>query len=274
MHLYTTCDLTFEITVPTPFVLMLRPRSGAQQWIVSEKYTIIPREAVSEFTDTFGNLCQRLIAPAGIFSIHTGAEIILADSVDRARDAPFVEIQNLPDEVLLYLLPSRYCETEHFGQMATAITEGQLPGYNQVAAIEAWVRNNIRFESRGDDSPVSATEVNSRKWGVCRDLSHLAIALCRSLSIPARMVVGYLYGLQPMDLHAWFEAYLAGRWYTFDATQIEVKGGYVVLGYGRDAADVAVYNQFGPAAYPTQQKVSVKRIDDEPPQAMVERHEV
>ena len=227
----------------------------------------MPRGPVSEFTDTYGNLCQRLTAPPGTFSINTGAEVILADSVDRAEDAPFVEIQNLPDDVLLYLLPSRYCETEHFGQMAAAITEGQLPGYNQVSAIAAWVRKNIRFESCGDDSPVSAVEVNSRKWGVCRDLSHLAIALCRSLSIPARMVVGYLYGLQPMDLHAWFEAYLAGRWYTFDATQREVKGGYVVLGYGRDAADVAVYNQFGPAAYPTTQKVSVEQIDDEQLQA-------
>ncbi len=262
MHLCTSCDLTFEITVPTPFILMLRPRSGAQQWIASEKYTVIPRVPVSEFTDTYGNLCQRLIAPSGSFSISTCAEVILADNVDRAGDAPFVEIHDLPDDVLIYLLPSRYCETEHFGQMATAITEGQLLGYNQVAAIEAWVRKTIRFESHGNDIPVSAVEVNSRQWGVCRDLSHLAIALCRSLSIPARMVVGYLYGLQPMDLHAWFEAYLDGRWYTFDATQAELKGGYVVLGYGRDAADVAVYNQFGPAVYPTTQSVRVERVDN------------
>ncbi len=262
MHLYTSCDLTFEISVPTPFVLMLRPRSGAQQWIASERYTVIPGVPVSEFTDTYGNLCQRLIAPPGSFSINTSADVILADNVDRAKDAPFVEIHDLPDEVLLYLLPSRYCETERFGQMAATITEGLLLGYNQVAAIETWVRQNIRFESCGDDNPVSAAEVNSRQCGVCRDLSHLAIALCRSLSIPARMVVGYLYGLQPMDLHAWFEAYLAGRWFTFDATQTELKGGYVVLGYGRDAADVAVYNQFGPAVYPTKQRVSVERINN------------
>ncbi|TKB23641.1 transglutaminase family protein [Desulfopila sp. IMCC35006] len=262
MRLRTGCDLTFEITVPTPFVLMLRPRSSARQWIASEKYTITPSVAVSEFTDTYGNLCQRLIAPPGSFSISTCAEVILADRVDRAEDAPFVEIHELPDDVLIYLLPSRYCETEHFGQMATAIAESQILGYNQVAAIESWVRKNIRFKSYGNDIPVSAVDVNSRQWGVCRDLSHLAIALCRSLSIPARMVVGYLYGLQPMDLHAWFEAYLAGRWYTFDATQAELQGGYVVLGYGRDAADVAVYNQFGPAVYPTTQSVRVERVDN------------
>ena len=186
--------------------------------------------------------------------------MILADSVDRAQDAPFVEVQNLPDTVLSYLLPGRYCESERFGQMATEITAGQLLGYNQVAAIEAWVRATIRYEYSGSDIPLSAVEVNSRQWGVCRDLAHLGIALCRSLSIPARMVVGYLYGLEPMDLHAWFEAYLAGRWYTFDATQQELKGGYVVLGYGRDAADVAVYNQFGPAVYPTTKNVRVQLI--------------
>jgi transglutaminase-like putative cysteine protease len=262
MRLHTSCDLTFDIAVPTPFVLMLRPRSGAQQWIASEKYTLVPRVPVTEFTDTYGNLCQRLLAPPGAFSVSTGAEVILADSVDRAQGAPIVEIQDVPHDVLIYLLPSRYCEAERFGQMALEITAGQLLGFDQVAAIEAWVRRTIRYESSGSDIPVSAVEVNLRQWGVCRDLAHLAIALCRSLCIPARMVVGYLHGLEPMDLHAWFEAYVAGRWYTFDATQETVKGGYVVLGYGRDAADVAVYNQFGPAVYPVTKSIQVQCIRD------------
>jgi transglutaminase-like putative cysteine protease len=263
MRLLTGCDITFEINVPTPFVLMLRPRSGAQQWISSEKYILVPSVPVNEFTDNYGNLCQRLVAQPGAFSVHTSAEVILADRVDRLQDAPFVEIQNLPDNVFHYLLPSRYCESDRFGQMAGEIAAGQLPGYNQVAAIEAWLRRTIRYEAYGSDIPVSAVEVHSRQWGVCRDLSHLGIALCRSLTIPARMVVGYLYGLEPMDLHAWFEAYIADRWYTFDATQEEVMGGYVVLGYGRDAADVAVYNQFGPAVYPVGKSVQVQRIKDD-----------
>ena len=261
MRLYTSCDLAFDINVPTPFVLMLRPRSSSRQWVASEKYDIIPGVAVSEFIDGYGNLCQRLIAPPGAFSIHTGAKIVLPEYVDRAEDASFVEIGKVPDEVLRYLLPSRYCESERFGQMATTITEGQLLGYNQVVAITDWVRQTIRYEYAHGDLLVSAIEVHARQWGVCRDLSHLAIALCRSLSIPARMVVGYLYGLQPMDMHAWFEVYLAGGWYTFDATQSEAKGGYVVLGYGRDAADVAIYNQFGPAVYSTSQQVNVQRVD-------------
>jgi transglutaminase-like putative cysteine protease len=260
MWLKTSCDFAFEITVPTPFVLMLRPRSGAQQWIASEQYRLSPSVPVFEFTDGYGNLCQRLIAPVGVFRLHTAAEVLISDAIDRAWDAPFVDVQYLPDEILSYLLPSRYCESDRFGQMANEITAGQLPGYNQVACIETWLRDTIAFDPYSGEMHVSATEVNARQWGVCRDLSHLGIALCRSLSIPARMVVGFLHGLQPMDLHAWFEAYVGGRWYSFDATQSETSGGYVAIGYGRDAADVAVYNQFGPALSPTTQQVSVVKI--------------
>lgn len=253
----------FEITFPTPFVLMLRPRSGAQQWISSEEYKLTPSVPVFEFTDGYGNLCQRLIAPPGSFSVHTAAEVRTMDEVDKAPGAPFVEVQNLPDAVLSYLLPSRYCESDRFGQMATEITADKILGYDQVAAIEEWLRDRINFVPGSSDIPISAAEVNLKQAGVCRDLSHLGIALCRSLAIPARMVVGYRYRLEPMDMHAWFEAFVGGRWYTFDATQPELNGGYVAIGFGRDAADVAVYNQFGPAVYPKTQKVRVKRLKED-----------
>ena len=260
MWLRTSCVLTFEIAIPTPFVLMMRPRSGAQQWIAREAYTLTPSVPVFEFTDGYGNLCQRLTAPPGAFEIATSAEIMTADGVDEAPEAPFVEIQDLPDTVLSYLLPSRYCESDRFHQMATEITDNRRPGYSQVAAIIDWLRRNVQFEPGSSDAPVSATEVNARRFGVCRDLAHLGIALCRSLSIPARMVVGYLHQLDPMDLHAWFEAYVGGRWYTFDATQAHLHGGYVAVGYGRDAADVAIYSQFGPPVFPVAQAVTVERI--------------
>jgi len=260
MWLRTRCDLSFDITVPTPFVLMLRPRSGAQQWIAREEYRLVPSVPAFEFTDSYGNLCQRLIAPPGAFDVYTAAEVMTADFVDREPGAPFVDVQYLPDAVLSYLLPSRYCESDRFGQLAASITAGELLGYDQVAAIERWLRATILFQPGSSEIPVSAVEVYARQSGVCRDLAHLGIALCRSLSIPARMVVGYLYGLEPMDLHAWFEAYVGGRWYTFDATQAELRGGYVAIGYGRDAADVAVYNQFGPEVIPTLQRVRVQRI--------------
>ncbi len=261
MRLRTCCDLSFSISLPTPFILMLRPRSGAQQWIEREEYRLSPRIPVFEFTDGYGNLCQRLVAPPGPFAVHTVAEVMTADAVDRAPGSPFVPVQNLPDPVLSFLLPSRYCESERFADLATAITASASPGYDQVDEICTWLRAQVRYAPGSSDVPVSAIEVEQRRWGVCRDLAHLGIALCRSISIPARLVVGFLHELRPMDLHAWFEAYVGGRWYTFDATQEELRPGYVALGYGRDAADVAVYNQFGPPVYPLSQQVVVEELE-------------
>jgi len=263
MWLLTNCSLKFDIVTPTPFVLMLRPRSGEHQWIGFEEYKIVPSVPVFEFTDIYGNLCQRLTAPVGNFSIQTTTKIMTADTIEEDFDAPFVKIQDLPQSTLVYLLPSRYCEADHFSNMATEITAGELWGYNQVVAIVKWMQKNISFEPTISNRLVSAIEVNIRGYGVCRDFSHLGIALCRSLSIPARMVVGYLHDLEPMDLHAWFEAYVGDRWYLFDATQSEIKGGYVAIGYGRDAADVAIYNQFGPSLYPSSQSVNVEKIEND-----------
>jgi len=212
---------------------------------------------VVEFTDDYGNLCQRLVAPPGDFSLSTASKIMTADQIDEEPGGYFVEIRFLPDAVLKFLLPSRYCEAERFSSMAQDITAGCEPGYDQVAAIERWLRASFRFEPGSSFSSLSAIEVNQQSTAVCRDFSHLGIALCRALGIPARMVVGYLHGLEPMEFHAWFEAYVAHRWYTFDATQAEKRGGYVAIGYGRDAADVAIYNQFGPPVYPLEQRVTV-----------------
>ncbi len=262
MRLRTSCKLKFEIASPTPFILMLRPRSGAQQWVERDEFKITPTTPIFEFTDSYGNLCQRLIAQPGLFSIDTSSEVITADYIDSGFDAPFVEIQNLPDSVLSYLLPSRYCESDFFNEMSVKITQGHLLGYNQVSAITNWLRENISYVPGSNYQPISAIQVNERQFGVCTDLAHLGIALCRSLSIPARIVVGYLYNLEPMDMHAWFEAYIGNRWYTFDATQHGTPGGYVVLGFGRDAADVAIFNQFGPAVYPIEQLISVDQIEE------------
>lgn len=263
MWLATSCDFEFEITVPTPFILMLRPRSGAQQWISREEYKLTPSVPVVEFTDTYGNLCQRLVAPPGRFKIHTAAQVMTSDVIDREYGAPFVDINLLPDQVLGFLLPSRYCESESFNQMATEITDGYLLGLNQVEAIETWLRDTISYIPGSSDDPISAIGVHQKQSGVCRDLAHLGIALCRAISIPARLVVGYNYGLVPMDMHAWFEAYVGGRWFAFDATQEKMTPGYVAIGYGRDAADVAVYNQFGPSVYPISQDVSVELVEVE-----------
>ena len=260
MWLRVSCNLAFDIETPTPFILMLRPRSGAEQCIERDEFKTYANVPIIEFTDDYGNLCQRLVAPLGRFTLFTSSDVKTSEFVDVNFDAPFVEIQNLPNDVLCYLLPSRYCESDRFNDLANTITADQPVGYKQVFAIEEWLRTNISYIPGSSDFPISATEVNYRRSGVCRDLSHLGIALCRSLSIPARMVVGYLHILHPMDMHAWFEAYVGGRWYTFDATQTKQKGGYVAVGYGLDAADVAIFNQFGPVAHSLEQRVTVKQI--------------
>lgn len=261
MWLQTRCKLRFAIEFPTPFVLMLRPRSGGQQWVASEEYLLEPNVPVFEFSDDYGNFCQRLVAPPGDFSIATASRIKTSDSVDVAPGGEFVFVQNLPDNVLQYLLPSRYCESDRFRDMAAEITAGQLPGYDQVEAIERWLRESIPYLPGTSELPLSAIEINLQQHGVCRDLAHLGIALCRALSIPARMVVGYLYGHEPPEHHAWFEAYVAHRWYTFDPTHASRQHGYVAIGYGRDAADVAIYNQFGPPVDCLEQTVSVELAD-------------
>ncbi len=130
MWLKASCELHFDIAVPTPFILMLRPRSGAQQWIAREEYRLDPSVPVAEFTDGYGNLCQRLMAPPGPFSISTAAEVMTADQLDEAPGAPFIEVQNLPDSVFVHLLPSRFAECDRFGDMALEITQpaGVRPG--------------------------------------------------------------------------------------------------------------------------------------------------
>lgn len=264
MWLRTGCTITFDVSIATPFILMLRPRSGMLQWVARESYTLKPSVPAIEYTDNFGNLCQRLVAPPGEFSIHTSADILTADGIDVSPGAPFEDVQNLPDAVLPYLLPSRYCESDRFIDLGQEIAAAAAPGYDQVAAIVSWIRKNIRFNPDSSYYQLSAIEVNVQREGVCRELAHLGIALCRGLCIPARMVVGYLHKLEPMDFHAWFEAYVGGRWYTFDATQADPAGGRVTVAYGRDAADVAIFNQFGPALYPREMSVHVELLDAAP----------
>jgi transglutaminase-like putative cysteine protease len=212
----------------------------------------------------YGNLCQRLTALPGRFTIRTSSDAMTSDRVDVAPGAPFTEIRHLPDPVLTWLTPSRYCESDRFGELAGEIVRGERPGYDQVRSIVDWIEKSVRYRPGSSNVPVSAMETKQRGQGVCRDLAHMGISLCRSLGIPARMVVGYLHGLEPMDFHAWFEAWVGGRWYTFDPTSREPRGGRIAVGYGKDAADVAVFTQFGPALFPTSMSVGVGKLNRPP----------
>lgn len=261
MWIRTTCNLEFEMGDSTPLIFMLRPRSGIQQWVAQEAYTLSPYIPVVEFTDIFGNLCQRMVAPAGQFSVHTSAVVKTADVVDKEPGANFVAIQSLPDAALMYLRPSRYCESDRFGDLAREIVNDAQIGYDQVYRISEWIRHSIRYTAGSSAFPLSAVEVNLQGNGVCRDLAHLGITLCRSISIPARLVVGFLHELEPMDMHAWFEAYVGDRWYTFDPTDETLRGGRLAVAYGRDAADVAIYHQFGPPAIFSSMDVQVELLN-------------
>jgi len=255
----TQCEIAFDDGMNAPMVLVLRPQSNAHQWVAENRFHIDPIVTVTEYVDPYGNRGQRLTAPSGPFRIRTQSTVLTAGAADRAPGAPFVLIQDLPPEVLTYLLPSRYCESDRLGPDARRIVGNRRPGYDQVARIVEWVQQEIAYVPGSSNTLVSAMEVKARSAGVCRDLSHLAISLCRSLSIPARMVVGYLEGLEPMDLHAWFEAFVGGRWYTFDPIMRHLDGGRVMLALGRDGADVPVFNQFGPPVIPRSIDVGVRR---------------
>jgi transglutaminase-like putative cysteine protease len=262
MRLEAGCEVTFEADAPTPLVLMLRPRSGSGQWVAREAYRLTPAVPAVEYVDAYGNLCQRLTAPAGRFAVRASAEVETADAIDVQPGAPFTPVEALPDGALPFLLPSRYCPSDvaALGDLAREVVGAAAPGYDQAEAIRAWIRANVTYRYGTSDASMSALDTARERVGVCRDFTHLGMALCRSLNIPARMVVGYLYRLDPMDLHAWFEAFVDGRWYTFDATQKAARGGRIVIAYGRDAADVALTTQFGPATL-EQMRVWVDRAD-------------
>lgn len=245
MKLEAGCEITVEAAEDCPSVAMLRPRSGDAQWLSRESYLFEPWVRTTEYVDSFGNLCQRMVIPRGRMRIRVEAAVETEEMIAIDTDVAPTPVGELPDAAMQFLLPSRYCPSDRVEQQAQQIVAQAAPGYPQVEAIRAWIHENIEYRYGVSDASTDAFDTLRDGAGVCRDYSHVAIALCRSLAIPARMVVGYLYRLDPMDLHAWFEAYLGGRWYTFDATQREPRGGRVVLGYGRDAADVAFLTNYG-----------------------------
>lgn len=245
MRLNAGCELLYETTETAPLILMLQPRSGAAQQVIAADYQLEPPVPVADYIDSYGNLCQRLLAPTGQLRIASTVTVDTDDAIDVEPGAEFVPVQNLPDYALQFLLPSRYCQADLLGDLANHIVADYEPGYDQVEAIRHWIHHHIEYRYDTSDASTSALETEKTRVGVCRDFVHLGLALCRSLTIPARMVVGYLYQLDPMDMHAWFEAYVGDRWYTFDPTQPSPRGNRIAIAYGRDAADVALATQFG-----------------------------
>ena len=262
MKLKAHCSMTVTAYADSPVVAVLRPRSGRAQWMMSERYEIVPLVPTSEMVDPYGNLCQRFTVPQGTMRIEVEMVLQAEDHIAVQHDAHYTPVARLPDDVLHYLLPSRYCPSDKMQGQALSLVQGHAPGYAQVEAIRAWIHANIEYRYGVSTPNTDALDTLVHGAGVCRDFSHVGIALCRALKIPARVVVGYLWQLDPMDMHAWFEAFVGGRWYTFDATQSEPRGGRIVVAYGRDAADVAFISDYG--AVPLQMgemHTTVTRLD-------------
>lgn len=246
MILDAICQLEYSALEEVPAVFMLRPRSGWAQWIIREEFEIRPQVPVFEFTDVYGNLCQRLVMPAGNFQLRAQVRADVTEFVEEEPFAQITRVQELPPELLHYLLPSRYCQSDQLSGLAASIA-GSLPeNFQRVLAIRTWIHTNISRCPGSSDSSTSAVDTARTQLGICRDFAHLGIALCRAINVPARMVVGFLHELYPMDLHAWFEVYIGGRWFTLDPFESATRGGRIVVAYGRDAADVALATLFGP----------------------------
>ncbi len=246
-------ELTYAFPQPTPMILMLRVHpSRTQDLLQADHMRIAPALPVQDYLDGFGNLCTRLTAPAGRLVI--SADGLIGDSgLPETTDFNAFEqdVASLPEDTLVYLLGSRYCETELLMQTAWQRFGSLRPGWSRVQAICDFVHSYIQFGYRYARPTKTAWDAFSERQGVCRDFAHLAITLCRCLNIPARYCTGYLGDIgvpaaaDPMDFAGWFEAFLGGRWHTFDPRNNQRRIGRILIGRGRDAGDVAISTTFG-----------------------------
>ena len=253
MLIRTGYEITFETDAATPMSLLLSLHPSRQGDLRSPEAIVFdPPIPQRQMLDSFGNVCTRIVAPPGRLTI--SADLLVADSGlpdAAAPEAAQIPVQDLPDEVMLYLMASRYCDTDKLVGIAWPLF-GQTPkGWARVQAIVDYVHDRIRFDYQKADATRSAFDGYQQQVGVCRDFAHLAIAFCRCMNIPARYCTGYLGDIgippvpDPMDFSAWFEAYLDGNWYTFDARHNTPRIGRIVMARGRDATDVAITTNFG-----------------------------
>lgn len=246
-------DIVFEYPISTPVLAMLYIHpSRVASLRRPESLVVEPRVRIDDYTDGFGNHCGRLVVPAG--EIRFWNDVVVEDSGEPDRQntsARQHEIRELPDDVLRYLLPSRYCEVDRMLDIAWQLFGPGPTGWARVQAVCDFVNQHIRFDYLRARSTRTAYEAFQERVGVCRDFTHLAITLCRCFNIPARYCTGYLGDIgvppsdDPMDFSAWFEAYLDGQWHTFDARNNAPRIGRILMARGRDAADVALLTSFG-----------------------------
>jgi transglutaminase-like putative cysteine protease len=247
-------QLIYDCPQPTPMLLDLSIHfSRVSDIVVPDHLITTPSIPITAYRDGFGNWCSRIVAPRGELRLSTDA--VVNDSgapdpvVPSAQQHP---VESLPEETLVFLLGSRYCETDRLTEVAWNLFGKAPAGWGRVQAICDFVHNHIAFGYQHARPTMTAFEVFNERRGVCRDYAHLAIAFCRCLNFPARYCTGYLGDIgvppsaDPMDFSAWFEVYLGGAWYTFDARNNIPRIGRVLIARGRDAADVPITQTFGP----------------------------
>lgn len=247
-------ELSYECPQPTPMILMLNIHfTRVSDLVVADHIITSPATPITAYRDGFGNWCSRIVAPPGVLRIATDAIVNdtgLPDRVDPSARQHAVE--DLPAETLVFLLGSRYCETDRLSETAWSLFGQTETGWPRVQAICDFVHGHLAFGYPYARATKTALEAFNERAGVCRDYTHLAVTLCRCMNIPARYCTGYLGDIgvpaspDPMDFSAWFEAYLGGCWHTFDPRNNTPRIGRVLIAQGRDAADVPISNTFGP----------------------------
>jgi transglutaminase-like putative cysteine protease len=248
------CELVFNSSHPTPLLVQVQPRPDGSHQVVQEASTLEPLVDSHEYLDSFGNRCLRFRAPQGGLRFCYDAVADISPEPDQVvPHAAEMPPDQLPDEVLMFTLPSRYVVSDQLSNVAWDLFGQVTPGWSRVQAICDWVHQHINFRAASTTPTTTVLDVYLQRYGVCRDFAHMGITMCRALNIPARYVSGYLpdIGIKPpdlaMDFHSWFEAYLDGRWLTFDARHNTPRIGRIPIGRGRDAVDVAIITQYGPA---------------------------
>jgi transglutaminase-like putative cysteine protease len=247
-------ELVYQLPQPTPMLLILNVHyTRASDLVRADNILTLPSVPLAMYRDGFGNWCTRLVAPAGSFRITSDALIRDSGLAEPAYyDAAEFPVDSLPAETLVYLLPSRYCETEHLSPVAWSLFGNTPPGWSRVQTICDFVHQHLAFGYEFARPTKTAWEAYNERQGVCRDYAHLAIAFCRSLNIPARYCTGYLGDIgvppvdAPMDFAGWMEVYIGGNWHAFDPRNNQRRIGRVLIAQGRDAADVPISMTFGP----------------------------
>jgi len=250
------CTFQYQVAAPTPATIQVAVDPHGVVRVVDEQWELHPAQPISTFTDLYGNRNRRTVLGRGPASITYRSDVDVPSAPDPCdTDARQQPVEELPGEVLHYLLASRYVESDALAGTAWDLFGETEPGWSRTQAICTWVNRNLSFEYGASDWSTSARDALHAGKGVCRDFAHLFIGFCRAMAIPARYVFGYLPDMDveplpvPMDFYGWAEAYLGGRWWTFDPRNDARRAGRVPIGRGRDAADVAMVTTWGPATF-------------------------